>query len=131
MAEAHEALAFLREHAQDDCCDVTTIGRRSGRPHRIEIWFGLIDEAMYLISGNGPGADWYRNALANPAVTVDLAGRTFTATARPVTDDVERRLVGDLMGAKYRWDGDPSIGLTRHAWCYDVPVLAIERWSVA
>ena len=25
-------------------------------------------------------------------------------------------------------DGDPSIGLTRHAWCYEVPVLAIEQW---
>jgi hypothetical protein len=31
-----------------------------------------------------------------------------------------------MMGAKYRWDGDPSIGLTRHAWCFEVPALAIE-----
>jgi deazaflavin-dependent oxidoreductase (nitroreductase family) len=122
------AAEFVREHAQDECCDVTTTGRRSGRPHKIEIWFGVLDETMYLISGNGPGADWYRNALANPEVTVDLAGRTFAATARAVTDDGERRRVGDLMGDKYRWDGDPSIGLTRQAWCYEVPVLAIEGW---
>ena len=30
------------------------------------------------------------------------------------------------MGAKYVWDGDPSIGLTYPAWCYDVPAVAIE-----
>ena len=30
------------------------------------------------------------------------------------------------MGAKYVWGGDPSIGLTYDAWCYDVPAIAIE-----
>ena len=119
----------LADHSQDECCDITTFGRRTGKPHTIEIWFGVIDGTMYLISGNGPGADWYRNALANPEVGVDLAGHAFTAQARAVTDPEERRRVGDVMGEKYRWDGDPSIGLTRHAWCYDVPVLALSDWT--
>ena len=43
-----------------------------------------------------------------------------------VTDADERRRVGDVMGAKYVWDGDASIGLTYAAWCYDVPAAAIE-----
>ena len=34
--------------------------------------------------------------------------------------------VGDLMGAKYVWGGDPAIGLTYDAWCYDVPAVAVE-----
>ena len=33
------------------------------------------------------------------------------------------------MGQKYPWDGDASIGLTRQAWCYEVPVLAIDSWE--
>ena len=37
---------------------------------------------MYLISGNGPTADWYRNALANPQVSVRLAGETHEGVAR-------------------------------------------------
>jgi len=119
----------LGDHSGDDCCDLTTRGRRSGRPHRVEIWFGAIGDTMYLISGNGHGADWYRNALADPVVTVDLGGHTFTARARPVTDAEERRRVGDLMAAKYPWDGDSSAGLTRQAWCYDVPVLAMSDWE--
>jgi deazaflavin-dependent oxidoreductase (nitroreductase family) len=121
--------AWLAEHAGEDCCDVTTLGRRSGKPHEIEIWFGVLDDTMYLISGNGPSADWYRNALAHPRVSVRLAGSDHRGVARAVTDADERRRVGDLMGQKYRWDGDASIGLTYRAWCYDVPVLAISEWD--
>ena len=121
---------WLTQHAGSECCDVTTIGRRSGKAHEIEIWFGVIDATMYLISGNGPTADWYRNALANPRVSVRLAGETHAGAARDVTDADERRRAGDLMGEKYPWDGDPSIGLTRHAWCYDVPLLAIDHWDL-
>jgi deazaflavin-dependent oxidoreductase (nitroreductase family) len=120
--------SWLTRHADDDCCDITTVGRRSGNPHEIEIWFGVIDDTLYIISGNGPKADWYRNALANSQVWVRLANEVHTGTARDVTDPDERRRVGDLMGKKYPWEGDSSIGLTRHAWCYDVPVLAIDQW---
>jgi deazaflavin-dependent oxidoreductase (nitroreductase family) len=121
--------SWLAQHADADCCDLTTTGRRSGQPHEIEIWFGVIDDTMYLISGNGPSADWYRNALADSHVTVRLNGETHDGVARDVSDADERRRVGDLMGAKYPWEGDSSIGLTRHAWCYDVPVLAIGQWD--
>ena len=47
-------------------------------------------------------------------------------TARVITDPDERVRVGDLMGTKYVWGGDPDIGLTYHAWCYEVPAVAIE-----
>jgi deazaflavin-dependent oxidoreductase (nitroreductase family) len=121
-------VSWLAEHADRDCCDVTTIGRRSGSPHEIEIWFGVIGDTMYLISGNGPSADWYRNALVNPDVSVRVGGEARLGRARVVDDADERRKVGDLMSVKYPWEGDPSIGLTFDAWCYDVPVLAIADW---
>jgi hypothetical protein len=116
---------WLADHAEDECCDIVTVGRRSGRPHRVEIWFGVIDHVMYLISGNGPSADWYANALAAGSIEVHLHGAR-QGRCRAVADDEERRRVGEVLGAKYRWDGDPSIGLTRHAWCFEVPALAIE-----
>jgi deazaflavin-dependent oxidoreductase (nitroreductase family) len=121
--------SWLAAHVDDECCDVTTTGRRTGNRHQIEIWFGVIDDTIYLISGNGPSADWYRNALADPRVSVRLADALHTGVARAVSDVDERRRVGDLMGAKYGWDGDASIGLTRQAWCYEVPVLAISDWD--
>ena len=33
-----------------------------------------------------------------------------------------------MMAAKYRWGGDPSIGLTYEAWCFEVPAVAISDW---
>lgn len=119
-------MTWLARHRDVECCDIVTTGRVSGRPHEIEIWFGAIDGTMYLISGNGPGADWYRNLLTNPEVTVKLAGDRHLGSARDVTDADERRRCGDVMGAKYVWDGDASIGLTYEAWCYDVPAIAID-----
>lgn len=122
-------MTWLAPYVETECCYLTTTGRRSGRPHEIEIWFGVRGETLYLISGNGPGADWYRNALARPAVQVRIGDETRTGAARPVEDPAERRAVGELMGAKYPWEGDPTIGLTFEAWCFDVPVLAVSAWQ--
>jgi deazaflavin-dependent oxidoreductase (nitroreductase family) len=124
-----DPMSWLTPHIDTENCYLGTTGRRSGRVHEVEIWFGVVGDSLYLISGNGPGADWYRNALATPAVSVRIDSDTRVGVARTVTDPVERRQVGELMGAKYPWDGDPSIGLTFEAWCFDVPVLAVEEWQ--
>ncbi|MFM2070879.1 MAG: hypothetical protein RLZZ623_1142 [Actinomycetota bacterium] len=124
-------MSWLTPHIDTECCYFTTTGRRSGNAHEIEIWFGVVDDALYLISGNGPGADWYRNAVADPVVAVRIDEDRRRGVSREVLDDEERRVVGDLMAAKYAWDGDPSIGLTRTAWCYEVPVLAVSSWMPA
>ena len=124
-------MSWLAPHRDSDCCYLTTVGRRTGRRHEIEIWFGVIDDTLYLVSGTGPGADWFRNASADPHVTIRIEGESWVGLARQVTDTTERRLAGEVMGAKYPWDGDPAIGLTFEAWCFDVPVLAIDRWDAA
>ena len=97
-------MSWLASHANTENCYLTTVGRRTGRSHEVEIWFGVVDDTLYLISGNGPGAD-------KPFVVGDFI------------------VVGELMGTKYPWDGDASIGLTFEAWCFDVPALAIESWT--
>jgi deazaflavin-dependent oxidoreductase (nitroreductase family) len=126
---ALERASWLTGHAATDNCYVTTVGRRSGRRHEVEIWFGVRDDTLYLISGNGAGADWYRNALAAPTVTVRIDGEVRDGRARAVGDGDERRAVGELMGAKYPSYEDESIGLSRQAWCLEVPALAIDSWG--
>lgn len=126
MSSGQPAADWLGERAEIDCCYLTTTGRRSGQPHEIEIWFGVIGATLYLISGNGPTADWYQNLVADPDVTVRIDRETRHGRARVVSDEDERRRVGDAMGAKYVWDGDPAIGLTYPAWCYDVPAVAVD-----
>ncbi|CAL9650104.1 nitroreductase/quinone reductase family protein [Streptomyces pseudogriseolus] len=75
--------------------DITTLGRRSGVPRRIEIWFHRVDGRWYL-SGMPTRRSWYANVLAHPQFTVHLKhGVTadLPATAVPVVDDVVRRRV--------------------------------------
>jgi deazaflavin-dependent oxidoreductase (nitroreductase family) len=98
-------------------CYVTTVGRRTGRPHTIEIWFGLAGSTLYLLSGGGERSDWVRNLLTNPAVTVRLGDRELPATARIVADDGEEAAARRLLAAKYQdWrEGRAMSGWARTA----------------
>jgi deazaflavin-dependent oxidoreductase (nitroreductase family) len=60
---------------------LTTIGRRTGRPHRIEIWFAAHDGGLYLLSGGRERADWVRNLRTHPQVTVELGDETRVGLA--------------------------------------------------
>lgn len=82
-------------------CYLTTTGRRTGRPHRIEIWFNARGSTLYLLSGGRDRSDWVRNLLANPEVTVHISGQTFHGTARPVSAPDEDELARSLLVAKY------------------------------
>jgi deazaflavin-dependent oxidoreductase (nitroreductase family) len=61
---------------------LTSVGRRTGRPHRIEIWFAAHEGRLYLLSGGRERADWVRNLQANPRVTVELGNETYVGVAR-------------------------------------------------
>jgi len=39
---------------------LTTTGRRTGRPHTIEIWYAVQDGRIYLMAGGRDRADWVR-----------------------------------------------------------------------
>lgn len=81
---------------------LTTTGRRSGRPHRIEIWFAVDGGHVYLLSGGRDRSDWVRNLQVNPGVTVELGTETRAGTARILqvgTD--EDALARDLLVGKY------------------------------
>lgn len=123
---------FPASHADRAVCRLVTVGRRSGRVHDIEMWFGVDEDRMYFVSGNGPGADWYRNALAAGEAVVRFGDRSWRATAYDVANPDERRRAGEIMGAKHGgWGGDPSIGLTEHDWTWSVPVLGLRDFTEA
>lgn len=82
------------------CC-LTTRGRVSGRPHRIEIWFALDEQMLYLLSGGRGRSDWVKNLRATPDVTVELRGRRFAGCARIVEDESEDERARALVYDKY------------------------------
>ncbi len=46
----------------DDYCYLTTTGRRTGGPHRIEIWYAADGDHLHLLSGGGRNSDWVQNS---------------------------------------------------------------------
>lgn len=88
---------------------LTTVGRKSGKPHQIEIWYVERDGCYYMIHENDDRADWVQNLLRNPTVTYSVGSRTaeqLPATARPIYPEREPELaqaVKALMDAKYEW----------------------------
>lgn len=86
----------------EEYCYLTTTGRVTGKPHEIEIWFGLNDNTLYLLSGGMDKADWVKNLLKNPSVTVRIAKHNFNVTARVVTDHKEEMMARNLVANKYK-----------------------------
>jgi len=99
--------------------DITTTGRRSGAPRRIEIVFHNIDGRIF-ISGS-PRSDrtraWIHNLSADPHLTFHLKGAVqadLPATARIVTDEAERRQVMEWIVAN-AWQNQDVEAMTAYA----------------
>jgi deazaflavin-dependent oxidoreductase (nitroreductase family) len=103
--------------ATAEFCYLTTRGRRTGSPHRIEIWFVAHDGGAYLLS-DSDRADWYRTLVVDPSVTLEIAGQTRTTTAAPVDpEDPANVSVRPAMAAKYQADNAEDLDRwSRTAW---------------
>jgi deazaflavin-dependent oxidoreductase (nitroreductase family) len=86
-------------------CMLTTIGRSTGEPREIEIWFAAVDDQVFLLSGGREGAHWVRNLQSDPRVQVRIRGRTFEGRAAVIEGTVEDPVARDALGAKYGRDG--------------------------
>ena len=93
-------LADLKIFAEEDFCYLTTIGRVTGRPHTIEIWFALGGRTLYMLSGSHT-SDWVKNLLRVPDVAVRLGDVVFAGRARVVAQGDEDALARRLVLAKY------------------------------
>ena len=99
VTDERVARALSRGHT----IDITTTGRRTGQPRRIETVFHNIDGRIVL-SGLPGKRSWYANLLANPRFTFHLKHAVKAdrpATARPIVEPVERRAVMERVAANW------------------------------
>lgn len=109
--------------ADRDFAYLTTTGRRTRRPHRIEIWFAVDGERLYLLSGGRGRADWVKNIRRTPQVRIQLGSRTISSRARVVRGAREDRHARELLDAKYMgWRAGKKLS----SWARDALPVAID-----
>ena len=95
---------------------MTTHGWKSGKQHRIEIWFVEHNKRYYIISERLEGAHWVQNIKRIPTVSFSINDKVFKGHARIVDQEKESALsaeVSKLMNTKYRWSQGLIVELTR------------------
>jgi deazaflavin-dependent oxidoreductase (nitroreductase family) len=113
----------LEKYSAEQYCYLTTTGRVTGDPHEIEIWFGLNDRTLYLLSEGRDKSDWVKNLIKTPAVTVRIMRKKFKATARLVTDSQEEMMARQLLATKYeQW----RVGQSFSRWARTALVVGID-----
>ena len=110
MATRAQHTAHLSVLAEEPFCYVTTTGRVTGRPHTIEIWFGIGGHTLYMLSGGGDRSDWVKNLIRTPETRVRIGTTDLSGRARVVTEGAEDALARRLLLEKYEptYSGDLS-----------------------
>jgi deazaflavin-dependent oxidoreductase (nitroreductase family) len=103
--------ASLESIVDQSVLHLTTVGRRTGLPREIEIWFVVQCGRLYLFAETGEAAGWVKNIRRNPKVTVRIGEWHIDATARVLDPRTDHKLwdqVAAIANRKYGWgDGLP------------------------
>jgi len=108
---------------QGGVIDITTRGRNTGHPRRIEIRFQHIERQVYITGRPPRRRDWYANLLAHPEFTFHLKQSIqadLPARATPILDQARRRAIIAAIHQKR------GIYQDLEAWIESSPLVAVE-----
>ena len=119
-----------RALAQSGIIDITTTGRRSGQPRRIEIAYHAIGGRIYISGQPRPDRQrsWLFHLGADPRFTFHLKGGVtadLPATARIITDQAERREV--LSHVARAWNRTDLDTMVAHSPLIEVTIEGLEE----
>jgi deazaflavin-dependent oxidoreductase (nitroreductase family) len=101
----------IQDIAHNKVLYLTTVGRRTGLPREIEIWFVVYCNRFYLFAETGEAAAWVKNIRLNPEVMVRIGDSSVGSRARVLDREIDRELweqVASIAVRKYDWgDGLP------------------------
>jgi deazaflavin-dependent oxidoreductase (nitroreductase family) len=66
---------------------LTTIGRKSGKPHTVAVQYEKMGNKYYIGAATGQKSDWYRNILTTPEVDVEIGSKKMRGTAEPMVGE--------------------------------------------
>ena len=75
----------LTRYARNSTAKLTTTGRKSGQARTVTIWFVVTaPDRIEVQHARSPVAQWYKNLLTHPEVTLDFGGGPLAARAQPI-----------------------------------------------
>src|SRR5215212_3936686 len=94
--------------------DITTTGRQTGQPRRIEIVFFNFGGRLYISGIPNPNQEraWLLNLRADPRLTFHLkqpVSADLAATAREITDPADRRAILEKVARVWRREVEPMV----------------------
>lgn len=95
---------------------LTTVGRVTGRPREIEIWFVESEGKYYILAEHFHEAQWVKNIQHNQRVRVRVGEQDFEATARVL--DQQRDRDG--------WETTQRLAVEKYGWGDGLPVEIIR-----
>lgn len=82
-----------------------TVGRRSGRPRMVRLWFAAVGDRVFLLAQRRDQANWVRNLRAQPNIQLSIRDRTFVGSATILegtdADGEARAAVAGKYGTKW------------------------------
>lgn len=123
-------MAIVSEaEARERNCHLETVGRVTGRPREIEIWFAADGDRLYLLSGGKDRSDWVKNIRHTPAAKVRIGTTTWCGTGRVLDPrEPEDARARDIVSAKY---GERTRTGDLSDWARESLVVAIDLEGVA
>jgi len=100
----------LDSAAREKEVEITTFGRKTGKPSKRIIWISVLGERIYVRSGLGMTRDWPKNLQANGRALLHMGGKEVPVRARHVTDPEEARAMHAPVKAKYDAERPSSSG---------------------
>lgn len=99
----------LQRIARAQSLVLTHLGRKSGKPHQVRIWFVVDGDKIFIGTAN-IDRHWVRNVQKTPQVKLEIRKEMFEGNARFLTDAIELDHAMSRMRAKY-WPFYPILKL--------------------
>jgi deazaflavin-dependent oxidoreductase (nitroreductase family) len=103
---------------------LTTVGAKSGKERVNPLAYHRDGDRLAIVASFGGAPTnpaWYHNLLANPKVTVEVGGETFTALATPAEGAERDRLFADIVAAM------PNFGEYQKNTDRTIPIVFLDR----
>jgi len=85
---------------KEKLANLTTVGRKTGKPHRVELWFATGGGKIFL-SHEGDYTDWMRNIRENGRVRIQIGRVDLEAEATILKEGLSKELGKTSLYEKY------------------------------